>query len=117
MDHSITKNLILVRSRRMMVLERARGVIPLIQPSFAFCVVKNSMAKSVTILRDKRGCFIRGCNIATLNKGIKKPVGFGEKISAYKTGKKLSQETRNKLSISLTGNKNGVGNKSHSGKF
>lgn len=51
------------------------------------------------------------------NKGIKKPDDFGEKISKARKGIKLSTETKNKMSVSMMGNKNGLGNKSNLGKI
>lgn len=70
--------------------------------------------QKIKILRDKKGQFVRGCNIAILNKGIKKPLDFGAKVSAYRKGKKFSLGTKQKISIAMQGNKNGIGNKSHS---
>ena len=54
-------------------------------------------------LRDKKGRFIKGCRIATKNKGIKKPDGFGLKITKARLGLKLSEETKNKISKSHIG--------------
>ena len=51
----------------------------------------------VIILRNDKGQFIKGCTIAMLNKGIKKPEGFGEKISKTRMGIKLSSATKEKI--------------------
>jgi len=70
---------------------------------------------AIKIMRDQYGRFVKGCKIATKNKGIKKPADFGAKISTARKGIKLSDITKNKMSISKIGNKNGIGNKSHIG--
>jgi hypothetical protein len=55
------------------------------------------------ILRDNKGRFINGCKIAQLNKGVKKPVGFGDKISRTRKGIKLSIQTKGRISASHIG--------------
>lgn len=66
--------------------------------------------ENIFIRRDSKGRFIKGCNIAKINKGIKKPSGFGVKISNIRKGLKLSDETKKKMSLSKIGNKFGVSN-------
>jgi len=56
-----------------------------------------SPQKEITILRNNKGQFIKGCRIATLNKGMKMPDGFGEKISKARMGIKLSNITKEKI--------------------
>ncbi len=55
------------------------------------------------IIRDSKGKFLKGCKIAQLNKGIKKPIGFGDKISKARKGIKLSDATKRKISESHIG--------------
>ena len=73
--------------------------------------------QKIRIIRNSNGQFVKGCNIAKLNIGIKKPAGFGFKISVARQGIKLSEETKQKMKLSKIGNKNGLGNKSHLGKI
>jgi len=72
---------------------------------------------SLKIIRNNKGQFLKGCTIATLNKGKKKPLGFGERISKARLGHKHSIATKLKMSLVKKGNKNAVGNKSNTGRF